>query len=359
MAPLRTSTIAEQVAAHLREGILLGRWSKVMPGRDRLARELGVSPRTVVRALGGLEANGLLVAQGPCRRRRIVLPKGGPAARPLRVAILGYEPVAERQTEGYMVDLLHLLAAAGHGAFFTDRCLLDLRMDVGRVAGLVGRTEADAWVIAAGSRAVLEWFAAQPAPAFALFGRRRGLPIAGAGPDKVKALRTAARRLIALGHRRIVLLERASRRSAGPGAAEHAMLEEMAAVGLVTGRYNLPDWEDTPEGLQRLLDELCRVTPPTALIIDEPFLFHAAKDHLARRGLLAPEHVSLVCTDPDKTFSWCRPSVAHIRWDSRPVVRRVLRWAGNVSRGIEDRRQTLTKAEYVEGGTVGRAPAMG
>ena len=37
----------------------------------------------------------------------------------------------------------------------------------------------------------------------------------------------------------------------------------------------------------------------------------------------------------------------------RPVVRRVVRWVNNVARGKNDRRQTLTKAEFVEGGAIG------
>ncbi len=67
-----------------------------------------------------------------------------------------------------------------------------------------------------------------------------------------------------------------------------------------------------------------------------------------------PEDVSLVCTDPDPGFAWCLPSVAHIRWDYRPVVRRVVRWVNNVALGKDDRRQSRTKAEFVEGGMVGR-----
>ncbi len=63
-----------------------------------------------------------------------------------------------------------------------------------------------------------------------------------------------------------------------------------------------------------------------------------------------PQDVSLVCTDADPGFGWCQPPIAHIRWDFRPVVRRMVRWANNVSRGKEDKRQTLTKAEFVEGG---------
>jgi len=37
------SSGGEQVAAHLRAGLLEGRWSGVMPGKNRLARELRVS----------------------------------------------------------------------------------------------------------------------------------------------------------------------------------------------------------------------------------------------------------------------------------------------------------------------------
>jgi hypothetical protein len=44
---------------------------------------------------------------------------------------------------------------AGHSVFFADKCLQELRMEVVRVARLVRRTEADAWVVCAGSREVL------------------------------------------------------------------------------------------------------------------------------------------------------------------------------------------------------------
>lgn len=81
----------------------------------------------------------------------------------------------------------------------------------------------------------------------------------------------------------------------------------------------------------------------------------AAQQFLAGRGLRVPGDVSLVCTDADPALVWCQPSVAHIRWDSRPVVRRVVRWAANISHGKQDRRQTLTKAEFVSGGTIGPA----
>jgi DNA-binding LacI/PurR family transcriptional regulator len=354
MRPLSILSPAEQVAAHLRDGLQRGIWGQEMPGAPRLSRELGIDPKTILAALALLEKEGLLVAQGAGRRRRITLTEGiRPAS--LRIGILAHEPLA--LAEGYIIELQHLLQEAGFSAFYSDKCLQDLQMDVSRVARMVKQADANAWVVTGGSREVLQWFCEQPAPAFALFGRYGGLTIAGTRPEKVPAYNAAIDKLVALGHRRIALLARKVRRLPTPGRTESGFLERLEFHGIHTGSFNLPDWEDDMEGFQALLAQLFRVTPPTALIIQEAFLFTAAQHFLARRGLRVPEHVSLVCSDADSSFAWCVPPVSHIRWESGPVMRRVVRWAENVARGKVDVRQTLTKAEFKEGGTIG--PAKG
>jgi len=35
------------------------------------------------------------------------------------------------------------------------------------------------------------------------------------------------------------------------------------------------------------------------------------------------------------------------------VVNRIARWVNNISQGKEDNRQTMIKAEFIEGGTIG------
>ena len=352
MEPLRVLTAAEQVAGYLRRALGSGEWGGQIPGGNQLAGLLGVGRNTVEAALQLLEAEGMLVAQG-AGRRRTVLPENTIKAPTLRVAILPSE-AADRRLD-YMVELQHELVEAGHVAIFPEKSMLELGMDVKRIGRMVERTTADAWVVMSGSRGVLEWFIEQEIPVFALFGRRRDLPVAGVGPDKVRAYRDVVRRLVEMGHRRIVLLALAARRLPEPGLPERAFLEELASHDVPTGHYNLPDWGESPEALQRMLDSLFQITPPTALFIDEAYLFHAVKHHLSQRGIRIPEDVSLICTDPDRTFTWCRPSIAHIRWDSQPMLRRIVRWAENVACGREDRRQILTSAEFVEGGTIGPA----
>lgn len=350
----RLSTI-DQFTAHLRGELLSGHRTGFMPGVHRLSEEFGINRKTVEAALARLEKEGLIVGRGAGKRRKIKLPEDHqPPA--LRVAVLDFD--AKSQGTDYMIELRHQLDAAGHVPFFTEKTLEDLGMDVKRVSRYVKEVEADAWIVGSASRGVLKWFSDFGRPVMAMFGRRGTLPIAGVGPDHVKVGQQLIRSLIALGHKRIVILARKQRRLPEPGQAERALLEEMQGNGLPTGPYNLPDWDDTPAGLFRMLDEIFRFTPPTALIIEEPFLFHAVKDHLARNGILAPQHVSLICTDPDPTFDWCQPAITHFAWEQKPVVRRVVRWVNNIAKGMDDRRQTLTGIKIVEGETMGPASKL-
>ena len=328
-----------------------------MPGGDGLAAELGVGVNTVEAALQQLEAEGLLINQGRRRGRLIRLPEGGITRAALRVAVL-LNQIGDFD-ENFIASLPHDLEQAGHVPISPGKSLHDLKMDPERVARLVKETAADAWVVVAGSREVLEWFSEQELPAFALFGRRTGVPIAGTGPDNVTPFLVAVRKMIELGHRRIVNICRRERRVPGPGNAERAFLAELAKHGIPGGYYNLPDWLETRDGLQVLLGSLFQITPPTALIIDEALILAATQQFLAQRNIQVPGDVSLFCTFSDPTFAFCVPAMAEIRWDKRQATRAILRWASRVAGGREDCRQILIEADLIPGGTIGPVSGVG
>jgi DNA-binding LacI/PurR family transcriptional regulator len=244
------------------------------------------------------------------------------------------------------------LEAAGH-TVICEKSQVGLRHDVRRIIRELEKEPADARIIEAGSYSLLEWCAAQDIPCLALYGRPEGLPIGNTGPDKVPAYRAATRLLLELGHRRIVYVVRSTRRLPTPGVPERAFLEELAAGGVATGDYNLPSWEETPEGFSSMLERLFLHSPPTALILDEVHCYIAAAEFLARRGLKVPEQVSLVLTDDDPALSWCRPQVAHMRWDPKPVIRHVARWVEAVRKGKTDRRSVVFPVDFVPGGSIG------
>jgi DNA-binding LacI/PurR family transcriptional regulator len=353
MTPLRILGVSDQVAAHLRTEIRKGIWGELMPGGDRLARELGVGRSTIDLALKSLEGEGLLLPQGTGRRRRIAV-SDSPVGQQLRVRILPYD--REERTGGSFHEVLHRIQAAGHAAEFTAQSLVGLKMDARRVAKLVANTPADAWVVVGGSQEVLATFAKGPVPAFAMVGRMRGIPIAGVKPDKSPAQIDAVRRLVALGHSRIVKLVTPERVHPVPGTVEQAFLNELRSLGIPTGPYNLAVWNGGRAEFHERLDSIFRHTPPTALFLDEPGLFIAAQQHLARRGILAPDHVSLVSNDPDPYFEMLEPQVSHIDWSFDTLARQMVRWLKHVACGRDDRQQTFVKATFIEGGTIGPAP---
>jgi len=345
-------SLADQVTKALKEGMLSGRWRDTLPGRNRLAADLGVSHKTVETVMRRLAEEGWLVSQGSGQRRRILLPKGQSMRRELRVRILPYD--RESRLLPYSLELLDQLRMAGFAAGFAMKTQTDLGMDAKRVARFVAKTPADAWIVIGGSREILEWFSQQEIPVIAMFGRFTGLPIAAACPRMAPAMVAAVRRLVELGHQRIVMIAREERRNPYPALVEQVFLDELKNHGVRTGTYNLPQWEDSPAGLRNCLDALFRHTAPTALIFGEERLFAAAHLHLARKGIHAPRHVSLISSSSDPCLAWCEPAIAHFHWDSRHMIKRIVQWTKNVARGKQDHRQVLFEGEFVEGGTIGR-----
>jgi DNA-binding LacI/PurR family transcriptional regulator len=345
-------TITEQVAVYLRGEIMRGRWSGTMPGMNHLAPELDVNAKTVEAALRLLEKEGVLVSQGVGRPRKIVLPEDH-APPALRVAVL----FGERGDEAHYLftGFQNKLKAAGHTVFGAPKNLTDIGTNMRRLARMIKETKADAWVVIAGSKEVLQYFVQRKIPAFALFGWQSQLKIAGIGPNHAPATITISRRLIDLGHRRIVWLDQQTSVT-NPGPDGYLFSDELKAHGIPVSNYNMPGWEGGFEGFYRCLDSLFAHTHPTAILLFSATQYVATTQFLINRGLRVPQDVSLICFEKDPYFNRFQPSISHVAWSLSTMVNRIVRWANNISHGKEDIRQTRIDTEFIEGGTVGPAP---
>ncbi len=356
MSILRILSSAEQVAAHLRKELSNRVWSGMMPGGDRLARELGVGANTMEAALKLLEKEGWLENQGRRRGRKILLKDRSSVKGRMRITILLGEDSDRHQA--LILELVNALEEEGYSAKFATRTQLEMKHNVSQIARFVDETAADAWIVFSATRDVLQWFADSKHPSFAIAGRANRIRIPSIAPDKITPMRACLRQLVSLGHRRIVMLCRPIRRIPELGFFERTALEEMEALGIKTGPYNLPDWKENIDDFHKILDSLFNFTPPTALIIDEAPFVTATLQFCMRRGLDIPRDFSLICTDSDPSFAWTKPNIAHIHWEIRPIVRRIIQWADNISRGKEDHEKGLSKGEFVEGGSIGLAPGV-
>ena len=301
-----------------------------------------------------LAKEGWLIGQGQGQRRRIQIPAGQTKAirKIKRVRILAYDN-ASLWGNPAEVGLLVRLLEAGYAADIAMKSLQDLNMDVKKVAHFANATPCDAWIVSAASGEILQWFAEQSTPAIALYGRFMDVPIAAASPRKTPSMVQAVRRLAELGHRHIVKTTTTERIKPKPGRFEQAFLDELNALGLSAGQYNLAAVDKGAGGLHACLTELFRLTPPSAIIIGDSEHVMATQQFLARRGLRVPEDVSLISPDYAPDYKWCEPLISHIDWDSRPIIRYVLRWLDRAVQGRQDIRQKLFDAKFVEGGTIG------
>ncbi len=355
MQKLARRSIAQQTSEHLRKGFQTGRWAGTLPGIARLAEELDVSPPTVRTAVQQLENDGLVVPQGPGRSRKITIVKD--IHRGLRVGILPHDPPINGsiQTDNLVHEIQHTLETSGHMVFYNKKSQVELQHDVQRITNQIAKNNADAWIVSAGSSELLRWFANQPAPCMALFGRKGNQEIASTGPDKLPAFLSATRKLVSMGHRRIVFITLGPNRRPNPARVPRAFLDELTSHGIPIGEFNLPDWQETPKGFTQLLEELFRSTPPTAMIIDEVPKVIAAMQFLLQRGIKVPEQVSLVSTDHD-LLGWCHLGIAHIKWDTTKISTHILRWIRAVEKGKGNRKTIYIPAEFIPGGSIGPAP---
>lgn len=354
MSYLRLLSSSEQVADYLRNSLINRKWTGMMPGGHKLAKELGVGVNTIETALKQLEKEGSLINQGRRRGRCINPDLAVPNITGMRVSLLLSE--ATDRNNPCILELIHALEQKRHTPTIASKALSELGDKVERIERLVGETQADAWVVCSADKNVLTWLSEQETPCFALAGRNNQIPIPSISPDKLNPLRYLIRKLVDLGHDRIVNICRPMRRSPRPGRFEREFLTELEKMGINTGPYNLPNWEEDTHSFHECLESLFRFTPPTALITDESVFIPAILQFAIRSGLRIPEDFSLICTDPDPSFAWCKPSVAHISWDSRPITRRIVQWVDAVAEGRKDLQKSFSKAEFVEGGTIGPAP---
>lgn len=359
MPRLQRTTVVDQIAESLRKDIRRGRWAGRLPGAMKLAAELDVAKESVMAALAVLEEEGTIRSRGVGKAREVVSGegKGAGARRRLRVGILPYEDPRHSPAfkQRQLLNLAHEIEAAGHTPFFAPKSQLALKGDVARIGAMVKAVDADVWVVLNALQEVPAWLRAHGVPAVAIGGRGEpGMPTAAYCPTD--AMCEALARLVALGHRRIVLVCPRNWRLPEQGPYVRLFLDTLKASGIPAGEYNVPDWTESPAGFTTLLRSLFSITPPTALIVGDARQAMAVTTFLSSRGMRVGRDVSLVVRVPDSALEWADPSVAHFAFDEELIVKRVVRRLAGVAKGESASGTELLPMTFVDGTTVGPVP---
>ncbi len=356
MQPLRRPNISEHTAQHLRDGFRSGRWSGKLPGVWVLARELGVSRDAVRAALRLLEEEGMVTNCGAGRSRMVNDPKGVQGRRVLRVGILLASPLERdnAHTHELIFSVRQAIEALGHICFIAPKSSEQLHDRIERIRRYMAECQADAWIVYSAKREVLEMVSTSALPIFALGGQAMGLQLAGSRSDLAAPISACVDHLVERKHRSIVLICPPNWRLPKLNSSAQVFLDRLKHHGIrADSRYNIPDWEHTPEGLNTVLKALFYATRPTALLVMEPECIGPVLVFLAERGLRVPDHVSVVSILPDPMQAFYRPALAHFQWPVQPHVKRVIEWVNALARGKADRKAKTTEPSFVPAESIG------
>ena len=332
--------VHEQVRDFIRAALAEGRWRDGLPSERRLAAELGVARMTLVKALGVLEKEGVLArsANEKNGRRIVAARRPGAGAAPLRVGILipasgeaESEPLFHSRTM-----LMRLLEGAGHVPQLVYHDVASGAMRPRRLASQVDAAKAGAWIVISGTKELLAWFEGRAEPVIRFGGPAAGFDrLSHAGYHIGAGLAEGAARLIASGHSRMVLLAPRRFRDGRFRETLPAYAALLEKAGIPGDGYHVPEWDDTPAGLEKLLASLFRFTPPTAIIAWNGVYASGVLAFLLRRRLRVPEDVSLFVLEYHQNVVWLDPSldVAHLEFSRERSARNILKWAARIAAG--------------------------
>ncbi|WP_338288974.1 substrate-binding domain-containing protein [Luteolibacter sp. LG18] len=351
----RAISISESTAEVIKTGLQARRWP-TLPGERHLAAQLGVSRATVRNALALLTEQGHLSSPSQGLKRSVRSLPSVASADSLRVDLLlgrDYHTM-DRGDHRFLAMLGEAISRGGHVLAHDQPDLAAVRRKHRGLGRFMNERGADARIVYLGVWEDLDWFSRQDVPVLALGGRSLGIEIDSVGIDSSLALREAMQVLTGRGHRRIALLcERFVREAPTPGRMARAFTEELAAVSVTASPYNLPAWDETPEGLQTVLEELFRITPPTAIIVNNALALSGLLSFCNRRGLRIPEHLSVLVMESSAEIEWFRPKLGMLGGMSiTDLVAGVMEWLDNPSRQDRAPGQKLLPSYFIEGESI-------
>jgi DNA-binding LacI/PurR family transcriptional regulator len=334
--PLRKD-LASAVARHLRHHVPPAHADGTIPGVRLLAKTLEVSVPTLCKALHLLEAEGFLESGGGRRKWRLADPSSQ-ASEPLsgsalrttsrRLLFLTPQPLGEQRFSGVEVfaSLLDRLATSEWEVVYRVERFSEAKTPRRSWDELLATMDPGAMVVLGGTPVLAQW--ADKLPCRTLFfggdPGSVGLPLLAVSLSTM--LKDAAARLLALGHRRILLplcarlpyiVEKCSRvantlNTAGKRLEKSLVIEESRYMG--------------PEVIVNLLRKHWKKDPPDAVIFLDWREFVAASGFFNRAGILIPRDVSVIILSQNTAMEWYSPAISHYEHPVKLMSRSIARW---------------------------------
>jgi LacI family transcriptional regulator len=323
------SSLVTQVADAIRAEVLRGAWKEWLPSERDISRSLHVSRNTC--------RGGLRVLQ----REMLLEPIKGRGIRLTKLAAGQTRSIADPSHSVGVIMPLPLARMPPHSGVVLDELKDELTLSGNQIhlhdgstfysgnpdkalERLVAHNRHDCWILTRSTEPMQKWFMKRSIPCVVSGSLYPGIKLPSADQDRRAMCRHAAGRLISLGHRRLVFLNRRVR-AAGDVESELGFMEGVKASSHADLDARVLYHEDTRDSTVLLLDGLWRrsAAPPTGLLIANSYCYLSAMSALARNGLRVPADVSLISRDDDTFLVYLLPEPARYVLDHSQLARKI------------------------------------
>jgi LacI family transcriptional regulator len=317
----RRQSLVSQTATVLRDEIQQGNWRDWLPGERTLCESLQVSRNTLRSALTQLKREGVIRSnQGTGNRILLQPPRPKGALRSHDVALLSPEALERlRPSLTLWIDALRaMLSERGcrlhvfHGPqYFRTNPSAALEK-------LVSQHPHGCWILILSNETTQRWFERNAVPCIVAGSVYEGVTLPFCDLDHRAVCRHAAGLLMSLGHRKVALLLRKSRR-AGDLETEAGFVEGVRqsphgdAEAVVA--YHDATVASICNAVKRLMEQ---DPPPTALLVANAYHYLTVSGRLAQMGWKVPQDVSILSRDEDPFLPFVLPDPA--RYSASPHV---------------------------------------
>lgn len=349
---------AQQAADAIRQALKEGRWSRQVPGENRLADTFKLSRPTIRRALEILTSEGVLEMSERGRARRVSRNWRDTAQRPnTPIGVLTREPLDKLMpaAQSGFRELRKIMESKGHSLSFHTSPAWNHKRPGTALGTLMDKNPMSAWLINDPTPSMLVWLEMKQIPCLSI-GGDHDYAIPNIGSNGQQAVRQATRELIEFGHREICY-----------PLHEHygAEMVKYFVDELGTIHPDHPDERHTPSWgghavecfamLERLFT---RPQKPTAFVTLGLTNLLPILTWLGANGYVAPRDVSIVHILHDPILDRLYPPISHYRANTKKLIQQTAKILIKLAKSETPMElQIMGPVERVEGRSIG--PASG
>lgn len=359
IAPPQRTSLENQTAEALREHIAQGAWKDWLPGERMLGEMLQVSRYTVRAALRQLRKDGVIATEESVGNK--IVPRAAPkrASGGNNVGILMPGVFHELlPTHILWIDQIRaMLAEHGSRLHLFDGHVYARRNPAQALKKLTQQHPHRCWILLLSGEEVQAWFQKNAVPCIVAGSVYVGIDLPWCDVDYRAVCRHAAGMLLRRGHRRIVLLIKRSRQ-AGDILSEAGFEEAFARSNHDDAAPEICHHAATVESIAAAVRRLMgQKSPPTALLVANPYHYLTVVGCLNKLGLDVPGDVSVVSRDGESCHEYMLPRPAGYTVNPRHFARTLLgAITPALSGGPPPARVHQIMPKFSEGGSVSPPP---